>query len=488
MSYIVVKIDKMSMDFGQEELLNIDSLTLYTGERVAIVGDNGSGKSTLLKLLLGELTPSEGRIETYSDMSYLPQVQSEKELVEVYQRYNIENRRNLLSKNKGSHSGGERTLDGILATIGENKPTLLLDEPTTFLDRRGVKDVISLLDQEYRTMVFVSHNTEFINGLADKIWYIEDKTVKEYYGNYTDFIRCRELEEKELEHKVKKYHDTKKHLEDVIHKKSKQAAKSVKVSAKQKNKNIKPSRLSGTKQKDSVQKSINKSMKAAAKKMEMLEEVAISKQKRKVVYPDIQFIEQHSRFPVLISDFTLKVEDRVLLSDISLQVKNGTKVCITGDNGSGKTTLLNHIYNRGEGVEVATTSKIQYFGQKDSVIYGAGSILGIAKGLDNMPDKYINAVLINLGFEYSDLRRQITTLSGGELVRFKLALVFLQKSNMLFLDEPTTFLDIETRKSLSKMIVDYPGTVLFVSHDQEFIDDTADEIYDVSDGQLCLVE
>lgn len=105
-----------------------------------------------------------------------------------------------------------------------------------------------------------------------------------------------------------------------------------------------------------------------------------------------------------------------------------------------------------------------------------------------MPDKYINAVLINLGFEYSDLRRQITTLSGGELVRFKLALVFLQKSNMLFLDEPTTFLDIETRKSLSKMIVDYPGTVLFVSHDQEFIDDTADEIYDVSDGQLCLVE
>ena len=139
-----------------------------------------------------------------------------------------------------------------------------------------------------------------------------------------------------------------------------------------------------------------------------------------------------------------------------------------------------------EQIELARTAKIGYFNQYECIQSDSESLYNTLKKLDNLPDYYINAVFINLGFNYTDLKRQTNTLSGGERIRLSLAMVFLKTTNILFLDEPTTFLDIETKKSLEKMIQDYPGTILLISHDMEFMHNISDYIYRIENKDLIL--
>jgi len=479
-------MSNICVDFGSKEVLNIEDLSIYDHERIAIIGNNGAGKSTLLKLLAGELTPHEGKISCFTDFSYIPQIHKEHTTQDIKRDCDLLKGTGLMNKCKGSYSGGERTTSRILDAISENKPTLLLDEPTTFLDATGIKQLIKVLNRKDITVIFVSHNIAFINALADKIWALEDGKIEEYYGNYYEYSKAKEMQLIEHERKRKQFLDKKKHLESMVEKKSKQAEKVMKVSKKKKKKNIKPNRLASTKQKDTVEKSINKSMKAAMKKIELLEEVPEIKQKREVVYPKAHFVQQHTQYPILLNELSLKVGERILLEKVSLQIKKGSKICITGDNGTGKTTLLNYIYNEGEQVELSRTSKIAYFSQHGYLEGDEDSVYETVKNLDHLPDSFIHTVLIHLGFSYTDFKRPTHTLSGGERIRLSLAMVFLRKSNLLFLDEPTTFLDIETKKSLEKMIREYPGTVLMVSHDKDFIENTSEYIYEIKDKALVL--
>ena len=482
---LIVKIDDLIFDYGDKKLIEIDRLTIYENETIAIIGNNGVGKTTLLKLLTGELSPIKGSIKCYADFSYASQI-IDLDSYDKRHDFNVVSAR-LLENCKGEMSGGEKSIINIAQSLVDDKTFLILDEPTTHLDVEEVGKMINLFKYRDITLVFVSHNREFINALADKIWLIEDFTVKEYVGNYNDFMNIRTNENICYERKRKEYLSEKKRLETIVEEKAIKARKIMKVTDKNKKKNIKPNRLASTKQKDTVQKRMNKSMKSAEKRIEILDVVEKKETRIEVVYPDIQFVKSHSEYPIIVSDLELWGGERHLITKGNFQIQQGSKVAFTGRNGVGKSTLFNHIYNNGQGVLNSKSSRIVYYSQLDYIKNDNKTIYTYVKELDNMPDNYIYSVLINLGFSYNDLNKKTSTLSGGEAVRLTLASVFLRKSNILIMDEPTTFLDIETRNSLASMLIQYKGTILFTSHDIQFIDDVADIIYEIKDKTIKLI-
>lgn len=479
---MIVKIDDMTFEYGDMKLLDIDRLTIYENETIAIIGNNGVGKTTLLKLLTGELPPTKGSIKRYTDFAYLSQVidSNSDGKRDGYNAVSVK----LLEDCKGEMSGGEKTIIKISQCLLDDKALVFLDEPTTHLDLEEVDKLINYFKYREETLVFVSHNRHFINALANKIWLIEDGSVKEYVGNYDDFINIRKKENIDYKRKREDYLSEKKRLEIVVEKKSKSAEKIMKVTDKNKNKNIKPNRLASTKQKDTVQKRINKSMKSVVKRIEMLDVVEKKKIRRTVIYPEIQFVKQYSEYSIIANDLELCGGEHHLISHGNFQIHCGSKVAIVGGNGAGKTTLLNHIYNNGDGIVKSKSSVIVYYRQLDYARDNENTIYNYVKKLDNMPDNYIRSVLVNLGFRFSDLKRKISSLSGGEVVRLTLASIFLRKSNVLILDEPTTFLDIDTKDVLASMLVKYKGTILFTSHDKQFIEDVADFIYEIKDKKI----
>jgi len=437
-------------------LLSIDRLSVYENESIAIIGNNGVGKTTLLKLLSGELSPREGNIKRHVDYSYSHQLlEQNHDLREKMYNPKIEK---LVQSYHGSMSGGEQAIIKMFNSMNGEKELILLDEPTTYLDYSSIEKIINYFRYRQCTLIFVSHNKHFINSLADKIWLIEDRTVKEYSGNYNVYIDSRNNEEIEHERKRERFLSEKNRLKKVVERKSISANKIMKVSKKRKSRNIKPNRLASTKQKDTVQKRMDKSTKSTVKKIDMLDVVKKKVVRKPIRYPEFYFVEQYSKFPIVADNLEVSVKNIKLIKDINFQIPLGKRVGITGGNGSGKTSLLNCINNRLDGVIISKSTVISYFSQFCSLGDRNDSVFTYLKSLDNMPDRFVTSILINLGFDYSDLKRKICTLSGGEIVRLNLVSTFLKRSNVLILDEPTTFLDIESKDALVSLLLAYKGT------------------------------
>lgn len=481
MNELSIKLNNISVAFGNKDIFDIANLQAYINDRIAIVGRNGSGKSTLLKIIAGEFTEYAGEVQRETEFNYLSQMGSSDQNIggtldfEMLSRMNVPDNDNL--------SGGEETKYRLVQTLSDYKTGLLLDEPTTHLDYESIEYLIEELKYYYGTLIFVSHDRHFINSLATKIWEVSDGNVTEYNGNYDDYEEAKNKEKLTLEREHENILKEKERLNKAI---SKQKEKAEKMTAPGKNKSgdIKPDRLSSSKQKDTVQKQAFKAAKAMESRMEQLQETERPIHEAALEFPMSKAMELHNKFPIMGQDVTVERGGNILLDKVSFQFPQGETIAITGRNGSGKSSLLTDIIEGENNFDISPKVVIEQYNQMDYKLFGGESAVQFLKRHSEMNESLIRSMLVNLGFSPDEVMKPVNKLSGGEATRVSLALMFVKPSNVIILDEPTNFIDLITIEALEKFIKAYQGTIILTSHDRQFVSRTADRVYKIEDMKL----
>lgn len=482
MNELAIKMRDTTVEIKGEIILDIPELSVYKNERIAIIGNNGQGKTTLLNLIAGKLNANY-TIERHIDFKYFEQIEKSIKDHEIFD-FKLAAEFNIPENNKSQLSGGEKQKLRLISSLSDYKEGLLLDEPTTHLDNKGIKKLVDELNFYYGTLIVVSHNRDFINQIADKIWEISDGKITEYIGNYDDYKVQKNLHIQTQMNNFEKYHKQKRQLEHSLAEKRKQAENHSKNVNKSKKLQIKPSRLVNTKQKDTVQKNLHKSAKAVESRIKKLNFVESSKVEKLIVFPAITKLELNNKFPIRGDHIVIKRGNTTLLNNVNFQFPLGKKVALTGPNGSGKTTLLNYINENNLGVTISQKAKINMYGQMDYKLIEDVSLLEYVQKQSEFEQQFIISILMKLGFSIIDLKKKVNVLSGGEATRLVLALTFLKPSNILLLDEPTNFIDLNTILALENLIKVYPGTVIFTSHDRFFIEKVATSHYEIKNKKL----
>lgn len=365
---------------------------------------------------------------------------------------------------------------------------LLIDEPTTHLDKEGIQFFIDELTYYYGALVLVSHDRYVLDQLVTKIWEIEDGTVTEYTGNYSDYIEQRELQRKQQLEQHEKYVKEKSRLIKAAEEKMKKAEKITQANGhiSKKETKAKANKMFMTKSKDTSQKAVQRAAKAIEQRVQMLENVDAPKEEMTIRFHQHPTLEMHNKFPIMGNRVTLKGGEKTLLKEASFQFPLGKTIAITGKNGSGKSTLLNHILNRGEGITLSPKALIGAYEQMDYQFDKSRTVLDYMKDKSDYDDSKIRSVLHSMNFTGNDLKKDVQSLSGGEAIRLVLCQLFLGRYNVLILDEPTNFLDIYCIEALERFLKAYQGTVLLVSHDTVFIERAADCVYAIEEQMLVL--
>ena len=515
---MILACHNISKAFGEHIIVSDGSFHIEDREKAALVGINGAGKSTILKMIMKEETLDNGDVVLTKGktIGYLAQTQKlnssntiyeevktakadiielesliraiEKELktlegeelesrLDTYNRYmskfEAENgyayeseitgvlkglgfSEEDFNKSTETLSGGEKTRVSLGKLLLTKPDILLLDEPTNHLDLNSITWLETYLLNYPGAVLIVSHDRFFLNRVVTKVIEVENGHIRMYSGNYKEYANKKQLIRDAL---VKEYLNQQreiKHQEAVIEK------------LKQFNR--------------------EKSIKRAESR-----EKALSKIER-VDKPIDTTKEMHfSLEPAILSgNDVLKVENlgkgfdgQTLFKDINFEIKRGEHVAIIGDNGTGKTTILkilNQILPPDKGsFTLGSKVEIGYYDQEHHVLHNNKTIFDeISDEYPGMNNTQIRKTLAAFQFTGDEVYKQICDLSGGEKGRVSLAKLMLSEANFLILDEPTNHLDITSKEILEKAINDYTGTVLYVSHDRYFINQTASRILELT--------
>ena len=482
---MLVSIVRANIHFNGVDIIDVEDMTIYEGDIIGIIGKNGAGKSSLLKLISGQLEFASSQIERRADFSYLPQIQETSLPVNDVDNGEL---LSLLSVPKIEYrnmSGGEKQKTLLSAALSQVGKVLLLDEPTTYLDSESREWLIDYLKYMGATAVLVSHDRELLNCVCNKIWAIENKTIKEYNGDFDDYLNQLEIERKSHQSEYEKYLANKKKLSKAFEDKQRLAKKMARVDDKKRNRAIKPNRLSSSKQKDTVQKSVYRQAKSILNRMDKLKEVMPVEKVRKIVFPRSEMPKIHNHVPIMVYNGKIEKQDKAILRNINFQVPFGKVIGVVGSNGSGKTSFLEYITNRNsEGVEISSKAVFGIYEQYSHVLKSEKDLLSYCQYESNYSIDLIKEILEKLGFDKQQLNEPVNSLSGGEAAKLSLAITFMKPSNIIILDEPTNFLDIFAINGLEELIKEYPGSIITASHDTRFILNVADIVYEIDSGVM----
>jgi ATP-binding cassette, subfamily F, member 3 len=512
---------KISLNFVERQIFNQMGLQINPGDRIGLVGPNGSGKTTLLRIITGEITPDDGEIKIAknSRLGYLAQDVQEtvsgsllqSVLSAVPQRLKLEkdlnhaehalekatdeldqstlgkqianihqeiNRLNLdfphheaekillglgfgvpdFQKPVAELSGGWK-MRGALARLLYQKPDLLLlDEPTNHLDMPSVRWLEAFLQGFKGAMILVSHDREFLNRQIHRIVSFETEGMRSYNGNYDFYLKARQEEVRSLENKARnqeqKVKDAQKFIERFRSKanKARQAQSKIKL----------------------------------VEKMELIQ----THRKEKAIRFSFPPIPRSGGEVVAIRDVSKWFGDNILYEHLNLRVTRGERIAIIGPNGCGKTTLLRAVAgeltpDHGE-IVLGHQIDIAYFAQHHSDLLNPQKTV-VEEVYQSIPDASIAFVRSICGaflFSGNDVDKPISVLSGGERARVSLAKLLVKPGNFMLMDEPTNHLDIESSETLIDALSGYGGTLLFVSHNQSFVNRLATKIWDIRGREM----
>ncbi|WP_204438686.1 ribosomal protection-like ABC-F family protein [Amphibacillus cookii] len=458
----VIELVNIKQETDGKPLFEIDHLQIKKHARIGLVGRNGSGKSTLLALIAGQMELGHGEIKRFGSVQLLPQ----------------------LKTTETTESGGEVTQRYIDNALAQKTDVLLADEPSTNLDHQHIEKLMKQLKRWHGALILVAHDRALLDALCDEIWEINQQKLSVYVGNYSNYRKRKEQEVAEQEAAYQQYLEKKKQLERAQMLKQQKAERATK----------KPKQLSHSEAKITgakpyfakKQKKLQQTKKALETRLSQLEKVDKPYQTRaiKMDLPDAKGI--HQRPIIRVTNLAGQIENKMLWQPASFQIKGGDHVAIIGANGAGKTTLIHMIINQVHGVENSSAIKIGYFHQKLNTLDLHASILtNVSKGAIQS-ETLIRTLLARLHFFEDDVNKPVSVLSGGERVKVVLAQLMVSDINTLILDEPTNFLDLETVEALETLLADFPGTLLFVSHDQWFIERLATKLIVIENQTLKL--
>ncbi|WP_069650325.1 ABC-F family ATP-binding cassette domain-containing protein [Caloranaerobacter ferrireducens] len=353
-------------------------------------------------------------------------------------------------------SGGQKTRISLAKLLLEKPDILLLDEPTNHLDIEAIGWLEKFIKDYKGTAIIISHDRYFLDSIANRIFLIENSTLKSYNGNYSTFMKKRKKERKLLQKKYEEQQKEIKRQEEIISRFMSYGGKRY------------------IRQAQSRQKMLDK--------MKKIDKPIQDRKKTKIVFePKIK-----SGYEVIkVKDLSMSFGDFKLFKDLSFSIYRGEKVGLIGPNGIGKTTLFKIILSEinptsGE-ITLGHHVNIGYYDQEQSNLNLEKTI--VDEIWDENPDfdhYQIRSILAKFLFQGDDIFKEISTLSGGEKSRLALLKLMLSKANFLLMDEPTNHLDIDSKEVLEDALKDYEGTLLVISHDRYFLNKVTDKILELS--------
>lgn len=516
---ILLQTNNISKYFGVKQVLKNITISIQDHEKIGLVGVNGAGKSTFLKILTAQHSPDGGDIFKQAGLTigYLAQdsgLVSQKsiyeEMLSVFQPLlDMEHKLRQLEKTMGqaqlnnptayqnimaeyaqlsdtfrdlggysyhslirgvlqglnfsdldhtspisSLSGGQKTRLALAKNLLTKPNLLILDEPTNYLDIH----TLSWLEQHLQTytgaVLVVSHDRYFLDKVVNRIIELEYGTATTYKTNYSGFI---DLKAQQQETQLKQFEQQ----QEVIAKTKEFIQRNI------------------------VRASTTRRAQSRMKLLEKMELVEAPVTKQQQVHFSFGINRQSGKEVLQTSQLSIGYPHTKLAKNISFSLERGESLALLGPNGIGKSTLLKTIIGQLLPIEgnirLGTNVSIGYYAQQQEKLSPQKTVLDeLWDDYRQMDEKDVRTVLGNFLFQEDDVYKKVGDLSGGERARLSLAKLMLEKANLLILDEPTNHLDILSREVLESALIDYPGTILFVSHDRYFLNKMASRIIELT--------
>lgn len=529
---LILNVSKINKNFGYGNLFENLSFSLNEGQRISIVGKNGCGKSTLLNIIAGIEKCDGGSvsIKKGAKVAYLaqtlPDVHDERivedilkeayvdllaiqnkiddilqkinetedpleydKLINLYGNFQEEFQNNggyeietnidivcnglnisaqIRSQKYDKLSGGEKTLVHLAKALLQKPDLFLLDEPTNHLDINRIEWLESYIKIFKGAMIIVSHDRSFLDNLSNMILELDNETGVVYNTNYSGYLL-------EKEQNFQKQMSDYKTQQAYFKKLENQAKRFAQIG-------MATNSTAMTKKASVLFKRIEK------EKAKRLIKQPKNKQKIKM-----KFIEpkSESKRVIELKDVSIFAAKRKIIENVNLYLGVGEHIAIIGDNGSGKSSIIKTILNEqtlpwSGDIIISPSAKIGYLPQSINFKNGKQTVFEYFQSQICQNEQKVRAILSKFQFNQRDVAKLIGSLSGGERIRLRLAILLQQQVNCLIFDEPTNHIDIPTRESMEKAIEDFKGSLLFVSHDRYFINKFAEKVVKINQGKAEL--
>ncbi|MGI6449400.1 MAG: ABC-F family ATP-binding cassette domain-containing protein [Desulfitobacteriia bacterium] len=505
----------LTLEAAGNTILENISFRLEQGEKTGLIGANGAGKTTLLKAIVGELAPASGELHCSVSLGYLPQAavktddrgtvfeamlaerqdildmrsrlryleirmaqEAEEKILEQYSKltesyertggYALESRvRRILaglglaeehSKDVSSLSGGQKTRLALSKLLLREPELLILDEPTNHLDLEALEWLENYLGEYSGAVLVVSHDRYFLDKIAGRILFINNGSMKQYSGNYSEFELQRAVEEVTLSREAERISKKIAALEEYIRR-----------------------HRAGIKAKQA------RGRETQLKKIKPVHNT----QNSKPLSINLKTKLRSGDLVLGIEDLAIEYDKRKIFENVGLDLRRGNKIALLGRNGVGKTSLLKAIIGQVPyqgSIRLGANVKVGYFSQEHEDIGLRETVIEEIRYSSRLEDPEIRNLLARFGFRGEDVFKPVNVLSGGEKSRLALCKLFLEQGNLLLLDEPTNHLDMETREVLEETLLEYDGTLLMVSHDRYFLNRIVNRIAVLTPSGLKVID
>ncbi|HEY6085611.1 MAG TPA: ABC-F family ATP-binding cassette domain-containing protein [Nitrospira sp.] len=470
----MLQIESVHKQFSTKVLLDGASAHLRPHSRVGLVGPNGSGKTTLFKMVLGEESPDEGTIRKRPRLriGYLPQeletIIGKTALDAAHRDQFPEHEAKRILSGLGfseadfarpveNLSGGYRMRVALAHLLLSDPDVLMLDEPTNHLDKPTQRWFEEFLLNSKLTLLVISHDTAFLDRLATHIWELRDKTIQEFRGNYTKFRELRAERDAQLQAAANRQAKEVARVQQFVDRFRYQANKARQVQSR-------------------------------IKQLEKVKLIELQRDAKRVRFK-FPLPSASGRHVLELAGVAKRYGDNVVYSTLDFSVERGQRIALVGENGAGKSTLLkilSGVLPPDKGTRtVGHGVSLHYFAQHQAeTLNPEHTILeSLGEASSTAETNFLRGLAGAFLFSGPDQKKPIKALSGGERNRVALARMLVEPANTLLLDEPTNHLDPASVDVLTDALTEFPGTIIFISHDPTFLTRISTRVVEIEDGK-----